>query len=64
MLEVLTIHNFALIRDINLHLPSGFIVLTGETGAGKSLLVSALTFLAGGAVSPGVVRFGENEALV
>lgn len=64
MLTSLSIQNFALIRNITLELPSGFIVVTGETGAGKSLLVGALTFLSGGAVSPGFVRFGESQALV
>ncbi len=42
MLRELSIRNFALIEDLRLELPPGFIVLTGETGAGKSILMDAL----------------------
>ena len=52
MLTELRITNFALIDQLHLEFPEGFIVLTGETGAGKSLLIDALELIAGGRASP------------
>ena len=48
MLEDLSIKDFALIDSANVEFNGGFTVLSGETGAGKSLLIGALTFLLGG----------------
>ena len=48
MLEDLRIKNFALIDSASVEFKNGFTVLSGETGAGKSLLIGALTFLLGG----------------
>ena len=47
MLSSLRIQNLALVEDLSLELGQGFTVLTGETGAGKSLLVDALSLLVG-----------------
>ncbi len=64
MLTELRISNFALIDQLHLALPSGFLVLTGETGAGKSLLIDALLLLVGGRASSDHIRFGADEALL
>jgi DNA repair protein RecN (Recombination protein N) len=64
MLTELRISNFALIDQLHLGLPAGFLVLTGETGAGKSLLIDALLLLVGGRASTDHIRFGADEALL
>ena len=64
MLTELRISNFALIDQLHLHLPAGFLVLTGETGAGKSLLIDALLLLVGGRASSEHIRFNTDEALL
>ncbi len=64
MLTELRISNFALIDQLHLTLPAGFLVLTGETGTGKSLLIDALLLLVGGRASSDHIRFGEDEALL
>ena len=43
MLQRLTIQNYALIEDLEIEFPSGLIILSGETGAGKSILLGALS---------------------
>ena len=48
MLNRLLIKNFAIIDSVNIEFNSGFTVLSGETGAGKSILIGALSFLLGG----------------
>jgi DNA repair protein RecN (Recombination protein N) len=62
MLAELRIVNFALIEQLSLQFQSGFIVLTGETGAGKSLLIDAIALLVGGRASTDQIRSGEAEA--
>ena len=62
MLAELRIVNFALIEQLGLQFESGFTVLTGETGAGKSLLIDAIALLVGGRASTDQVRSGEDEA--
>ncbi len=62
MLAELRIVNFALIEQISLQFQSGFTVLTGETGAGKSLLIDAIALLVGGRASTDQIRSGEDEA--
>ncbi len=64
MLTELRITNFALIDQLHLEFPSGFLVFTGETGAGKSLLIDALELLVGGRASAEHIRFGADEALL
>ena len=64
MLDSLQIKNFALIDSCNIDFSEGFTVLTGETGAGKSILIGALSFLLGGKASVDQIRTGSKEALV
>jgi DNA repair protein RecN (Recombination protein N) len=62
MLAELRIVNFALIEQLSLQFQPGFTVLTGETGAGKSLLIDAIALLVGGRASTDQIRSGEDEA--
>jgi DNA repair protein RecN (Recombination protein N) len=64
MLAELRIVNFALIEQLSLQFQSGFTVLTGETGAGKSLLIDAIALLVGGRASTDQIRSGEDEAQI
>jgi DNA repair protein RecN (Recombination protein N) len=64
MLTHLQIRDFAIIDAIELELRPGLTVLTGETGAGKSILVDALQLLAGGRAGAEVVRHGAERAEV
>ena len=64
MLIELRIRNFAVIEDLSLNLGPGLNVLTGETGAGKSIIVGALSLLLGERASSEVVRLGEVSALL
>ena len=64
MLEELTIKDFALIESDYLEFKRGFTVLSGETGAGKSILIGALSFLLGGKAEVTQIRNGKNEASV
>ena len=64
MLSHLYIENFAIIEREELSLSRGFTVLTGETGAGKSIILDAITLLLGGRASADMVRRGATRALV
>ena len=64
MLEDLTIKDFALIDSDYLEFNKGFTVLSGETGAGKSILIGALSFLLGGKAEVSQIRTGKSEASV
>jgi DNA repair protein RecN (Recombination protein N) len=64
MLSELRIRNFALIDQLTLRLEGGLNVLTGETGAGKSIVVGALSLLLGERASSDVVRTGADRASV
>ena len=64
MIDVLRIHNLALIDDLELECGPGLNVLTGETGAGKSFIISAVNFLTGEKMSPDLVRAGCEKAVV
>lgn len=64
MLKELRVRNYAVIDDVRLEPGAGLTVLTGETGAGKSLLVDALSLLLGERASADLVREGEDRALV
>ena len=64
MLVELRIRDFALIEHVTLTLAPGFNVLTGETGAGKSIIVGALGLLLGERASADVVRTGRDKAIV
>jgi DNA repair protein RecN (Recombination protein N) len=60
----LRVRNLGVIDDVTISLSPGMTALTGETGAGKTLLVDALGLLLGGRADPSVVRAGSDEALV
>src|SRR2546423_12343969 len=64
MLRFLRVRNFALIDQLELHFEEGFNLLSGETGAGKSIIVDALGLLAGSKASTEMVRGGETRAVV
>jgi DNA repair protein RecN (Recombination protein N) len=64
VLTELRIRNFAIIESLALPLVAGFNVLTGETGAGKSIIVGALGFLLGERAGADVVRTGADKAVV
>ena len=64
MLKVLRISNIALISEIELEFGPGLTLLTGETGAGKSILIDALGLLLGGRAHADLVRSGEEQAVV
>ena len=64
MLAQLTVRNVVLIERLVLELAAGFNVITGETGAGKSMVVDALSLVLGGRARPEVVRGGTEEAEV
>ena len=64
MLTELRVRNFAIIEQLTLPLARGFNVLTGETGAGKSIIVGALGLLLGERASTDVVRTGADRAIV
>ncbi|MGB3300708.1 MAG: DNA repair protein RecN [Phormidesmis sp.] len=64
MLSALKIENFALIDQLELKLKPGLNVLTGETGAGKSIILDAIDAVLGGKASNRWVRTGANKALV
>lgn len=64
MLNEIHVQNVALIEDAHLELASGLTVLTGETGAGKTALLSALKLLAGQRADSKMVRDGAREAFV
>jgi DNA repair protein RecN (Recombination protein N) len=64
MLTDLVVRNMALIDELEIGFGEGMTVLTGETGAGKTLLTQAVGLLAGGRAHPGLVRAGATEAEV
>lgn len=64
MLEDLTVKDFALIDSVSLEFGRGLNILSGETGAGKSILIGSLTFLLGGKASSDSIRTGCEEARV
>ena len=64
MLRKLTVENYAIIEKASIRLKAGLNVLTGETGAGKSIVVGALSFVLGERVSDDVVRRGADRCRV
>jgi DNA repair protein RecN (Recombination protein N) len=64
MLSHLVIRNFAIIEHLEIAFHRGLTVLTGETGAGKSIVIDALNLLLGGRASTDVIRTSEDEAVV
>ena len=64
MITSLHIKNIGIIDEININLNEGFNVLTGETGAGKTLIIDSLQIIAGGRFSKEIIRRGENQSYV
>ncbi|MCF8215904.1 MAG: DNA repair protein RecN [Chlorobium sp.] len=64
MLSSLYIRNFALIRELTVPFNRGLTIITGETGAGKSMLIGALNLVLGERASSDLVRSGENKAII
>lgn len=64
MLVELSIRNFAIIKEVSVSFQKGLNILTGETGAGKSIIIDALGLLLGGRASADFVRYGESRAEV
>src|SRR6185503_12875475 len=64
MIAELRVRDLATIADVTLQLAPGLNVLSGETGAGKSMLVDALALLLGGRAESGLVRPGAARAIV
>ncbi|UCH82563.1 MAG: AAA family ATPase, partial [Candidatus Latescibacterota bacterium] len=64
MLKTLRIQNLAVVEDVTLTFHSGLNVLTGSTGAGKSLILGAVNFLLGERASVQAIRAGTDKALV
>ena len=62
MLKSLHIHNFAIIRDLELDFHAGMSVLTGETGAGKSIIIDAMGLVLGDRAELTAIRTGEERA--
>lgn len=64
MLENLTIKDFAIIDEVSIDFSKGFTVLTGETGAGKSILIGAMTFVLGGVATVQSIKAGSDASQV
>lgn len=64
MLQSLSLRDFVIVEALNLDVRRGFTVLTGETGAGKSILIDALGILLGGRADADVVREGAERAQI
>jgi DNA repair protein RecN (Recombination protein N) len=64
MLRELRIQNFAVIEAVELELESGLNILTGETGAGKSIILNALGLISGNRITADVIRHNQDEASV
>ncbi len=64
MINTLHIKNIGIIDELTIELNNGFNVLTGETGAGKTLIIDSLCILAGGRFSKEMIRYGETNSFV
>ena len=64
MIKFLRVRNLATIEDLEVHLDGGFSILTGETGAGKSIIIDAIRLILGDKGSPDLVRTGRKEAFI
>ena len=64
MLRLLRIRNFAIIDELELEFDSGFNAITGETGAGKSIILDAIGLILGNRANADVIRTGSDEATV
>jgi DNA repair protein RecN (Recombination protein N) len=64
MLKTLTIKNYALIEELTVEFSSGLVIITGETGSGKSIIIDALGLILGARSSADVVRKGSDRAVI
>ena len=64
MLVELNIKNFALIQELSVEFGAGFNILSGETGAGKSILIDTIDYVLGGKFSKDQIRYGEYKTMV
>ena len=64
MLRSLSIKNIAVIEKVNIDFFGGFNILTGETGAGKSIIIDSINLLKGPRVRKNIIRTGEEKARV
>jgi DNA repair protein RecN (Recombination protein N) len=64
MLKKLVVKNFAILEDIEIDFYDGLTILTGETGAGKSLIIDSISLLLGERASVEMIRNGEEKALI
>lgn len=64
MLVELNIKNFALIQELSVEFGAGFNILSGETGAGKSILIDTIDYVLGGKFSKDQIRYGEDKTMV
>ena len=64
MLQSLHIENIAVIKSLDIDFENGFSVLSGETGAGKSIIIDSINMLSGNRTSRELIRSGEEKALV
>lgn len=64
MLKSLSIKNYVLIESLELDFPGGFSVITGETGAGKSILLGAISLLIGNRADTSAIREGSNKCTI
>ena len=64
MLERLHMQDFAIADDVTLEFSRGFNVITGETGAGKSIILNAIAMAMGDRADQDMIRLGSEEAVV
>ena len=64
MIVELNISNFAIIDSLNISFTKGFNVLTGETGAGKSIIVEGISMILGGRANKNLVKTGKEKAIL
>ena len=64
MLKSLEIHNYALIDSLHIDFDKGFSVITGETGAGKSIILGALSLILGQRAESGIIKHGEQKCTI
>ena len=62
MLLEISIKNFAIIEEVSLHFEQGMTILTGETGAGKSIIIDAMNMMLGSRATTDVIRHGASKA--